>query len=358
MINLLCVAEGLDRIGYDMLEQLSYRDFRVYITSFTGHESQQMPGKCERITIPPFHSKFSIPAIRALRQAIRKHRIEIIYSVSSAGLSNALFASWSSGALNVGYRGTMAKVRRSDPTYYLGLLNPRVKHVVCANRDIYTYLSRFFPENQLTVNVKPFRPEWIEQARETPRQIENIPSDAFKIIYIANTKGRPHKGLSVLIRAMELLPSCVHLVFIGNYGDEDATAVKKSPAFARIHFTGEREDAVYYLSSQDLFVLPSLRDASPRTVREAMACGLPCVIADIPGARDLVVKDRTARLAAPGSPESLADNIRFFIDHPEACQTYGRAGLEHLLKDFSPEHYVDTFDRTFHRLIEENRIRK
>ena len=119
--------------------------------------------------------------------------------------SNALFASIGTRAKNIAYRGTQAKLKRFDPTYYLGILNPAVEHVVCETKDIEEYLSRFIARKRLTTSTKPFDIDWIKEAVRTPKQADDIPDDAFRCIYIGATKNRPFKGLTDLIHAFILL---------------------------------------------------------------------------------------------------------------------------------------------------------
>ena len=57
---------------------------------------------------------------------------------------------------------------------------------------------------------------------------------------------------------------------------------------SKIHFLGYRTDVKQLLSMCDLFVLPSIREGLPRSLMEAMAAGLPCIVSDIRGNRDLI----------------------------------------------------------------------
>ena len=98
----------------------------------------------------------------------------------------------------VGYRGTQAKIRRSDPTYYLGILNPRIAHVMCATEDIKQQLARFISPDRMTVSPKPYEVMWMEDVWAHPKSVAGIPSTAFQVICLANTKGRSFKGLRIL----------------------------------------------------------------------------------------------------------------------------------------------------------------
>ena len=103
-------------------------------------------------------------------------------------------------------------------TYYMGILNPRVDHIVCETADIQEYLTRYIDKDKLSVSVKPFDIDWVADACANPKQAEGVPDNAFKCIYIGTTKGRPFKGLTYLIKAFQILNAPeAHLVVIGDY---------------------------------------------------------------------------------------------------------------------------------------------
>ena len=58
------------------------------------------------------------------------------------------------------------------------------------------------------------------------------------------------------------------------------------------------------LRRADLLVSTSLFEGEPNAVLEAMACGCPLVVSDIPAHRELLGED--ALYAAPGEPEQFA----------------------------------------------------
>ncbi len=251
----------------------------------------------------------------------------------------------------MGYRGTGAKVRWTDPTYYLGVLNPRVTHIVCETEAIRDYLARFLPRRKLSVNLKPFELDWVKDACASPKQVGGIPAGAVTCVYVGCCKGRPFKGLSTLIRAFHLLPDeRIHMVFIGDYDQSDYELAQSGPFAGRIHFAGFCKDASHFLAGQDIFVLPSLRDASPRVVREAMACGLPCIVRDIVGARDLLIDGVTGLLFPPGSPQALATAIQTLADDEARRKAMGVAGRERIVRDFNSNDYVARFRELFYSL--------
>lgn len=352
-INLLVTYKEVDVAICKMLEILSCNPiFHIYIATPISETGDIICGHCTALHIPPITSKFTWSAIHSLRRLIKEYNIHLIYSPSSSGLSNALFASWGTQARNVAYRGTQAKISRIDLTYYLGILNPRVNHVVCETPDIRESLSRFISHDKLSVSLKPFDIGWVEDACHHAKHVDGIPDDAFKCIYIGATKGRPYKGLTDLINAFLLLDDrSVHLIIIGEYGESDYSLAKHSKLSNQIHFLGYRSDAISFLPSSGLFILPSLRDASPRVVREAMACGVPCVVTDIPGARDLIVNRLTGVLVPPASPQEMANAIKTLLEDREKLAEMGIAAREHIIRHFGVDAYVSYFEGLFKTLI-------
>lgn len=113
-MNILLVYKEADIATYKMLEGLSkLEDFNIYIASPQSYTDKKIYGNCTPLDLPVITSKFNWNVIRALRKIIKTYRIDLIYSPSSSGLSNALFASIGTRAKNIAYRGTQAKLKVS-----------------------------------------------------------------------------------------------------------------------------------------------------------------------------------------------------------------------------------------------------
>lgn len=118
---------------------------------------------------------------------------------------------------------------------------------------------------------------------------------------VAGTIGRldRQKGYDVLLRSVAHVPT-LHLVLVGD-GPERAAleALAQSLGIAeRVHFEGWREDARRYLTTFDLFVLPSRFEGFPLSIVEAMLAGLPVVASDVGSVAEAVVDGVTGRLVA------------------------------------------------------------
>lgn len=85
-------------------------------------------------------------------------------------------------------------------------------------------------------------------------------------------------------------------------------------------------------------LLPSIwYENFPRTLVEAFGCGLP-VIASRIGALAELVEDRvTGLLFEPGDPASLADAMRWALEHPAEIAAMGKAARAHYEANFTAE---------------------
>lgn len=97
------------------------------------------------------------------------------------------------------------------------------------------------------------------------------------------------KGYQYLIPALKDIPG-VELLLVGegNFQHElEQLAVENNVC---VRFVGRREpeDVAVLLQQADLFVLPSLNEGMSNSLLEAMASGLPCVVTDVGGSRELV----------------------------------------------------------------------
>lgn len=76
--------------------------------------------------------------------------------------------------------------------------------------------------------------------------------------------------------------------------------------------------------SADVFLFPSYSEGMPKVVLEAMACGCPVILSDIPGCRELVVEGKNGYLVPPGRPDLLADAVQRFVNEPELIKRMGQ----------------------------------
>ena len=119
-------------------------------------------------------------------------------------------------------------------------------------------------------------------------------------------------------------------VLIGRNNDKDnyelINAINESGLKSQIKLLGERDDIKDILSALDIFVLPSLGEAFPISLCEAMLCGLPSIATDVGD-----IKYILGGIIEPLQIRDL-DSIPFKIDNIASKSTIERKALGNKLK--------------------------
>ncbi len=126
------------------------------------------------------------------------------------------------------------------------------------------------------------------------------------------------KNLDLLLDAFETLrsggrPAQLALVGDGPYLEE----LRRRRARPDVCFTGFLfgEELATAYASADLFAFPSTTDTFGSAVLEAMACGLPAVVTDLGGPREIVERHGGGRVVR-AETGSLAAALAELVDHP------------------------------------------
>ncbi len=85
----------------------------------------------------------------------------------------------------------------------------------------------------------------------------------------------------------------------------------------------ETNDVRPYYGLCGVYVLPSYREGTPRTVLEAMAMGRAVITTDTPGCRQTVVDGENGFLIPEKDSAKLAEKMIWFVEHPEAIPEMG-----------------------------------
>lgn len=93
-----------------------------------------------------------------------------------------------------------------------------------------------------------------------------------------------------------------------------------------LEFLGRQEDVRQALRDCDVYVLPSYREGTPRSVLEAMSTGRAAITTDAPGCRETVVDGVNGLLTPVRNAEALANSMLRFIEQDDLAARMGREG--------------------------------
>ena len=137
-----------------------------------------------------------------------------------------------------------------------------------------------------------------------------IPADERRFTFLFVGRIVRDKGINELVEAFKRLysehPEC-RLVLVGRYEDNLDPISQKAradiEAYDDIVAVGPQygDDLLAWYAASDCFVMPSYREGFPNTVLEAGAMGLPSVVTDINGSREII------SLTSDPSPEERGE---------------------------------------------------
>jgi glycosyltransferase involved in cell wall biosynthesis len=135
----------------------------------------------------------------------------------------------------------------------------------------------------------------------------------------------------------------VHLLIVGS-GNTDyisslQSIVQKHKLEQYVHFVGNQSDVRPFLKIADLFTLTSESETFSIAALEAMSFGLPVVITDVGGAKEMVVSGLNGCLVKPHNILELSKTWRKTLD----MNLDSKQIRDHVVKNFSIHHMVDRY---------------
>lgn len=162
------------------------------------------------------------------------------------------------------------------------------------------------------------------------------------------------KGLPELIEAAGRVSDEVQFVVVGPEDPHKKDALSDDLLEAGrsegIRFLGMREDVDALYGAFDIFVLPSHREGYPRAAMEAAASGLPLILTDIRGCRQVVEDGRNGLLVPVGDPAALAKAIDALADDDGLRERMGAASVVKAHAEFDERRVVDVVMDTYRRI--------
>ena len=144
--------------------------------------------------------------------------------------------------------------------------------------------------------------------------------DENDIILISAGELNRNKNNKVIIQAIGKIKNpSIHycLCGVGSEKDELKKLSIECEVADNVHFLGYRTDIKELLAAADIFVMPSYREGLSRSIMEAMASRLPCIVSKIRGNVDLVKEGYNGFLCSPNDVNDFAMKIERLCNDKE-----------------------------------------
>ena len=167
------------------------------------------------------------------------------------------------------------------------------------------------------------------------------------------------KDYPMLVRAFALMcqklstlsspDSTVHprLLFVGD-GEErerieqEVTKVTERRERFDIEFAGMQSDVEEWYRKMDVFCLSSVTEGCSMTLLEAGSSGLPSVVTDVGGNRELVADGESGFVVPPGDENAFADALEMLVEDEELRRKQGAVARARVVEQYSTRTMVAT----------------
>ncbi|MFY9716475.1 MAG: glycosyltransferase family 4 protein [Thermoplasmata archaeon] len=167
----------------------------------------------------------------------------------------------------------------------------------------------------------------------------------------------PHKGVDVIVHALRELPPDVVLLVIGMGPGlpELVSLAARVGVSDRVRFcpSVSDDDLPRYLALAEMFVFPSQNrlEGFGLAAAEAMAMGLPVIVADVPGVREIIEDRREGLLTEPLIASDVARKIRELLDDRSLARRMGAAGRRRAEEHFELSIVAGRLIRLYEALV-------
>ncbi|WP_298505528.1 glycosyltransferase [uncultured Maribacter sp.] len=168
---------------------------------------------------------------------------------------------------------------------HINLIRHNARSFIACSRTIHSTFKKKKNINisyiQNGVDIEKFAPSMNKKESKT-----NVKLPLDKIIFISVGSLIPRKDFTTLIEGFKLFNiKKSAILLIAGEGKEELMLKKISDN--QIKFLGNVPNILEYLQASDCFISSSLSEGLPNSVMEAMACGLPCALSEIPSHEEL-----------------------------------------------------------------------
>jgi 1,2-diacylglycerol 3-alpha-glucosyltransferase len=175
------------------------------------------------------------------------------------------------------------------------------------------------------------------------------------VLFVARLE--PEKCADTLIGATPAIVKAIpnaHVLIVGGGSEQEKLKAlsKKLGVGDHITFTGRvsDDDLLLAYNASDLFVLPSLAELEGMVVLEAMACGLPILIADSKESASVYFVDGNGLLFKPNDPDDLATQAIHILSDEEGRKKMAEASHT-MSKKYDLQESINTMEEVYRSVL-------
>lgn len=357
-IKIIRAVTASQSIGFfePMVKDLQERGYEIVSVSSPGESLIRLREKGVRTIEVPIERRISVfrdlKSLMRMISVLRKEKPFMVHSMTPKAGMLCMLAAW------------LTRVPRRVHTF-TGLVWPTstglkrkilmatdwltcacATHIIPEGKGVMNDLQSHITNKPMKVlgygNVRGVDMEKFSRRTEVEEMAKGIKTEGiFTFIFVGRIVG--DKGINELVSAFAELHKKyekTRLLLIGNFEQHldplKAETLNVIDKHISIESLGPKygDELLAYYAASDCFVFPSYREGFPNTVMEAGAMGLPSIVTDINGSREIIIDGKNGVIIPSKDVEALYHAMEEIITNSDKTKEYADNAREMIASRF------------------------
>lgn len=354
MKRLMLIIPSLDQGGAEkqltlLASQLPRDQFNVSVCALTRGGPYESTLQHNDVPVTVIGKKFKVDplAYGRLKQHIQQQKPDLVHTWLFAANSYGRRAAQAAGTPHIICGERCVDRWKAGYEHWIDkALDRRTDRIACNSsgiRDFYVEHGRDADKFRVIPNGMRIDPAPPTKTKAQLFAELGIPEEARLMVAVGRLW--PQKRVKDLIWAVDILRRVrddAHLLIVGDGPQSNRLRqyARQVTVNEKVHFAGHRGDVREILTHADLFFLASGYEGQSNALMEAMAAGVPPVVSDIAGNRDLVRHEENGYLVGVGQRAEYARFAQYLLEDDKLRAQLGAAARATIARDFTIEAMV------------------
>lgn len=303
---------------------------------------------------------FDIRAWKKLGKIIREEKPDIIQANSGDTLKYAVFS-----RILCGWQQPIVFRNASTISLYIksrlarkwnSILFGFASKIISVSEASRKDFSALFPEYYDRLVTVPIGIEHTSQqpdAREQKDKANPVEPSKFLVHVGGFSFEKNHQGLlNIFEKVLQHLPSAIlHLVGDGPLKKQTEEIVRIKGLQSNVRFHGFRSNALEFIYSADVLLLPSIIEGMPGVILEAFYCKTPVVAYDVGGIGEVLINGKTGRLIQLHDESAFASAVVNTLNDNESNRVLIQNARELVMSAYLNKHITERFLEVYQSVL-------